>query len=235
MNLKKEMLANGIFVYKNVFNNSEKIIEKLESVLSSEKSKYKWRSASTGYANFNKKYRDCKDFKIKINKDINIALGGGIETTFSDLNNLTEEELILKSVYEDSYLPQIDPVEDYRRMYNIAPLTYWESFNFVKYGADNHFSIHSDHGYSYICTLSSVGYLNDNYEGGELYFDKFNLKIKPEAGDLYLFPSSFIYSHAAMPITSGIKYSIVTMLDYLEAAHTPEYREIEKRYTENYL
>jgi predicted 2-oxoglutarate/Fe(II)-dependent dioxygenase YbiX len=79
-----------------------------------------------------------------------------------------------------------------------------------------------------------VGYLNDDYEGGELFFDKLNLKIKPQAGDLYLFPSSYIYSHAAMPVTDGTKYSIVTMLDYLEAPHTPEYREIEKRYTEGY-
>jgi hypothetical protein len=33
-----------------------------------------------------------------------------------------------------------------------------------------------------------------------------------------------------MPVTSGTKYSIVTMLDYLEAAHTPEYRILEKKY-----
>ena len=82
--------------------------------------------------------------------------------------------------------------------------------------------------------LSSVGYLNDNYEGGELFFDKLNLKIKPKAGDLYLFPSAYIYSHAAMPVISGTKYSIVTMLDYLEAPHTPLYREIEKKYTQGY-
>ena len=77
-------------------------------------------------------------------------------------------------------------------------------------------------------------YINDDYEGGELFFDKFNLKIKPKAGDLYLFPSSYLFSHASLPVTSGTKYSIVTMLDYLEAPHTPDYREIEKRYTEGY-
>ena len=82
------------------------------------------------------------------------------------------------------------------------------------------------------CDLSCTVFLNDpdDYEGGELYFDKFNLKIKPKAGDLYLFPSSYLFSHAAMPVTDGIKYSIVTMLDYIEAAHTPEYRKIEKNY-----
>ena len=55
-------------------------------------------------------------------------------------------------------------------MFGLAPLNYWESFNFVKYGEDQHFQVHSDHGYSYICVLSSVGYINDDYEGGEISF-----------------------------------------------------------------
>lgn len=228
-----ELIGPGIVVYRNVFNGKE-IINNLESVLSNDE-RHSWRVAATGYANFNKKYRDCKDFKIKINGKENISLGGGTQVFYAPLDSLSKNEEILKSVYEQSHIPQIEPVEDYRKMFNLAPLTYWESFNFVKYGEDQHFQIHSDHGYSYICVLSSVGYLNDDYEGGELYFDKFDLKIKPQAGDLYLFPSAFIYSHAAMPVTKGTKYSIVTMLDYLEAPHTPEYRTIESRYTKNYL
>jgi hypothetical protein len=229
-----EILGPGILVYRDVFDGP-KMINDLESVLSKNDSVHSWSAASTGYSNLNKKYRDCQDFKIKVNGDTNITLGGGSYTRFVDLDKLSDDEKILKDIYEKSHIPQIEPVEDYRRIFNIAPLTYWESFNFVKYGPDQHFQIHSDHGYSYICVLSSVGYLNDDYEGGELYFDKFDIKIKPKAGDLYLFPSSFIYSHAAMPVTSGTKYSIVTMLDYFEAAHTPEYRKIESRYIENYL
>ena len=115
-------------------------------------------------------------------------------------------------------------------MFNLPPFGYWESFNFIKYGAGQHFQVHSDHGYSYVCVLSSVGYINDDYDGGELYFDKLNLTIKPKAGDLYLFPSSYIYSHSAMPVTKGVKYSVVTMLDYSIATHSPEYRELEQKY-----
>jgi hypothetical protein len=214
-----EMLFHGIVVYRNVFKDTKNTINRLESVLQSGE-EYKWNQATTGYSNNNKKYRDCFDHKIKKLTEDN--------TGKSDL------QLEREQIWEESYKAQIDPVEDYRKMFGIAPLNYWESFNFIKYGQDQHFQVHSDHGYSYICVLSSVGYLNDDYEGGELYFDKFDLKIKPQAGDLYLFPSSYIYSHAAMPVTSGTKYSIVTMLDYLEAPHTPEYREIEKRYTEGY-
>ena len=225
-----EYLAPGIIVYRNVFTDSMNLVSRLENELSKENNPYKWKTAKTGYNLEDKRYRDCADFKIKSNPNGYLMLGG--ESVPPE--NKKETELALEKIWEDSYTAQINPVEDYSKIFGLAPLNYWESFNFVKYGEDQHFQVHSDHGYSYICVLSSVGYINDNYEGGELFFDKLNLKIKPKAGDLYLFPSSYIYSHAAMPVTKGVKYSIVTMLDYLEAPHTPEYREIEKKYTENY-
>lgn len=225
-----EYLYPGIVVYRNVFTKEMDLINRLESELSvdptavgfsdTSEHRYSWKEAMTGYSSNNKKYRDCFDFKIKKNTESPVGKN--------------ESQLRLEQIWQDAYNAQLDPVLDYRTMFGLAPLNYWESFNFVKYGPGQHFQIHSDHGYSYICVLSSVGYINDDYEGGELYFDKLNLKIKPKAGDLYLFPSSYIYSHSAMPVTSGTKYSIVTMLDYLEAPHTPEYREIEKRYTEGY-
>lgn len=225
-----EYLYPGIFVYRDVFKKEMNLIERLEAELSEDSELYKWKTSQTGYALVDKRYRDCADFKIKLNTDDSVTLSG----TNIRPEDKTEKEIRLQKIWEDSYNAQLAPVEDYRRMFGLAPLNYWESFNFVKYGVDQHFQVHSDHGYSYICVLSSVGYINDDYEGGELFFDKINVKIKPKAGDLYLFPSSYIYSHAAMPVTSGVKYSIVTMLDYLEAPHTPDYRDIEKRYTQNY-
>jgi hypothetical protein len=52
------------------------------------------------------------------------------------------------------------------------------------------------------------------------------LNIKPQAGDLYIFPSNYMYPHQAKKVHSGTKYSLVTMLDYSEKYHTPElYRE----------
>jgi predicted 2-oxoglutarate/Fe(II)-dependent dioxygenase YbiX len=113
-------------------------------------------------------------------------------------------------------------------MYNINNLQYWEAFNFIKYGPGQHFKEHHDHGFSYNCTVSLVGYPNDDYEGGELYFRVQNLKIKPDAGDLFIFPSNFMYPHRAMPVISGTKYSIVTMLDYNKKFHTNEMYMVDK-------
>ena len=98
-------------------------------------------------------------------------------------------------------------------------MNYMEAINFVKYGPKQHFAVHADHGFSYICTVSSIVYLNDNYEGGELWFPYLDLKIKPSAGDMIFFPSTYIYAHASLPVSEGIKYSAVTMFDYNDDAH----------------
>jgi predicted 2-oxoglutarate/Fe(II)-dependent dioxygenase YbiX len=95
--------------------------------------------------------------------------------------------------------------------------------NFVKYGPGQHFQEHHDHGYSYNCVVSLVGYPNDDYEGGEINFRLQGLTIKPTAGDLFIFPSNYMYPHTAMPVKSGIKHSIVTMLDYSEKFHKPDF------------
>lgn len=46
-------------------------------------------------------------------------------------------------------------------------------------------------------------YLNDDYEGGELVFDKLNIKLKPSAGSIIFFPC--LESHRVERILSGTK------------------------------
>lgn len=226
-----ETVYPGIIVYRNVFPKEYQFDARLESVLSKTQGKKHWNLAQTGYDTLNKDYRDAWDFKIKENDGGSLMLGNG---NYVEPKDFTEDEIELRQIWREAKSLQMSAVADYMHMFQIPPLNYWESFNFIKYAKDQHFNVHSDHGYSYVCVLSSVGYINDDYEGGELFFDKLGVTVKPKAGDLYLFPSSFIYSHAAMPVKSGTKYAIVTMLDYQEAPHTPLYREIEASYEYNH-
>jgi hypothetical protein len=46
-----------------------------------------------------------------------------------------------------------------------------------------------------------------------------NLKFKPQKGDIVFFPSTYIFAHASLPVTSGTKYSAVTMFDYNDKNH----------------
>ena len=54
-----------------------------------------------------------------------------------------------------------------------------------------------------------VIYLNDDYEGGELYFNEFDIKLKPKAGSIVMYPSSFPYLHESLKIAKGRK-SLIT-------------------------
>lgn len=41
--------------------------------------------------------------------------------------------------------------------------------------------------------ISSLIYLTDNFEGGELFFEDFNFKVKPSAGSFFIFPSFYMH------------------------------------------
>jgi hypothetical protein len=206
---EKQDLGNGIFCYKGVINKEIDVVGRIEANLKpvGDTSNYAWQPAYVGYQQLMPEYRDCVDFKFK-KTDIE--------------NDKSQTSLNLQSLWQDLYDVKLPAVQDYSRMYNINNLKYWEAFNFIKYGPEQHFKEHHDHGYSYNCTVSLVAYPNDDYEGGELFFRLQNLKVKAEAGDLFIFPSNFMYPHQAMPVTSGTKYSIVTMLDYSKKFHTPD-------------
>jgi hypothetical protein len=206
---EKINLGNGITCYRGVINKDIDVVNRIESYLKpvGDTTGYSWQPAYVGYQQLMPDYRDCVDFKFK-KTDIE--------------PDKSETSLKLQSLWQDLYDVKLPAVEDYSRDYNINGLKYWEAFNFIKYGPGQHFQEHHDHGFSYNCTVSLVAYPNDDYEGGELFFRLQNLKVKAEAGDLYIFPSNYMYPHQAMPVTSGTKYSIVTMLDYNKKYHTPE-------------
>ena len=56
--------------------------------------------------------------------------------------------------------------------------------------------------------LSGLFYLNEDYEGGELYFPLQNIQFKPKAGGAYFFPGDKNFIHGVTEVTSGIRYVI---------------------------
>jgi 2OG-Fe(II) oxygenase superfamily len=206
--MKTEILSDprlGILVYKNAIPKEVDIINRLESTIGkSTTMPFMWCEALVGYSQKMPEYRDCVDCKIG---DVHI-------------NNLHHYPQFaeLRNIYNDTATAIRACMTDYQSRYNIN-MEYMEAINFVRYGANQHFQVHTDHGFSYTCTVSSVAYFNDDYEGGELWFPYLDLTFKPEAGDIVMFPSTFIYAHAARPVISGVKYSGVTMFDYNDRNH----------------
>lgn len=58
--------------------------------------------------------------------------------------------------------------------------------------------------------FSLLIYLNDDFEGGAIYFNNFDLRIQPKAGMLVAFPSDYRYLHTAEKVISGERYAIVS-------------------------
>jgi hypothetical protein len=56
--------------------------------------------------------------------------------------------------------------------------------------------------------LAGLFYLNDDYDGGQLYFKNQEIEFKPKPGAAYFFPGDIEYSHGVKEITDGIRYVI---------------------------
>jgi len=87
---------------------------------------------------------------------------------------------------------------------------------FNRYTKDTEMKLHCDHIQSMfdgerkgIPTLTILGLLNDDYEGGELmmFGDK---KIDLHPGSVVVFPSNFMFPHEVKPVLSGVRYSYVS-------------------------
>jgi hypothetical protein len=59
-----------------------------------------------------------------------------------------------------------------------------------------------------------VLYLNEDYEGGEIYFPNQNSSFKPKANTLAFFPGDAEFLHGVTEITSGTRYTLSTFWTY---------------------
>lgn len=62
--------------------------------------------------------------------------------------------------------------------------------------------------------ISIVGYLNQNFTGGETFFDRQDVKVTPQTGSVLVFPAYFTHPHQALPVKSGVKYAFTSWLYY---------------------
>ena len=95
----------------------------------------------------------------------------------------------------------------------------WQGYTevrFNRYNEDRLMALHCDHIHSLfdgerkgIPTMTCLTILNDEYEGGEfIMFD--DLEIKLKAGDLLIFPATFLYPHKINPVKTGTRHTFVS-------------------------
>lgn len=61
--------------------------------------------------------------------------------------------------------------------------------------------------------FAAIGYINDDYEDGELFFSELNLEVRPPAGSLMIFPGSSLYRHGVKaPGPGKSRYALPTFV-----------------------
>ena len=91
-----------------------------------------------------------------------------------------------------------------------------EGIDLLRYEKGGFYKPHVDSGADGFRKYSIVTFLNNDYEGGQLrffckgkngeeYFD-----IQPEPGKCVIWPSTYLFLHAALPVLEGTRYAMVS-------------------------
>jgi hypothetical protein len=198
--VEKKVIGPGIVVYKNLDINYKTIIPEIKMLL--DKQVVEWEKSFAVINNekvVNKTIRDSSSFILKLFTN---KIKYDINQTDDDLYNL--------SIRVSTLINQ--KIKDYESFLNVPNENIFEDYRVIKYDVDQHFGLHIDDGILHdnlYRRVSSVFYINDDYEGGEINFPNFNISYKPNANDLLVFPSNFMYAHSVSPVIKGTKYCIV--------------------------
>ena len=91
------------------------------------------------------------------------------------------------------------------------------SFNIQKYEIGGHFNMmHCERAniQSMHRVFAWMTYLNDVEDGGETYFDYYDLKIKPSSGKTLIWPAEWTHAHKGEILNKGYKYIITGWMHF---------------------
>lgn len=186
------VVAGCIDIFENAWPNPLETIKMVEDETLNPESGVSWTRATT--------------IGQGINQDSRTNYHLGITNAAEESGNA-----IAQNIHNQMYLLLLASTIPYAKKHEIEEM-YHEPYNMLKYRDGQHYKAHSDGTTNTGRSISAIVYLNNDYDGGEVEFVNFGIKIKPEPGMLLLFPSNYAYRHVAHPVTSGTKYAIVTWI-----------------------
>jgi predicted 2-oxoglutarate/Fe(II)-dependent dioxygenase YbiX len=116
-------------------------------------------------------------------------------TFFDDLRNKFQEGV--EMVFER----KVKPNTSHAQKWDVGGFAAPHSDNSDHDGEPNPFEINK-----YVGIL----YLNDDYEGGTLYFPDHNIEFKPKAYSWVVFPGGVENIHGVKEVTKGVRYTMVS-------------------------
>ena len=186
-------VAGCVEIFENVWPEPDNTISMIENRVRDPNTDMCWEKATT--------FGDGQFQNLRTNKHLGI-------TNYAHVYN----DDVFQQVHNQFYALLLATTRGYQQRFGIEEGLWHEDYNLLKYSDRQQYGQHYDGTSHNSRAVSAICYLNNNYEGGDLEFVNFKLKIKPEPGMLVLFPSSYAYAHIAHPIISGTKYAIVTWL-----------------------
>jgi hypothetical protein len=96
-------------------------------------------------------------------------------------------------------------------LYGRPPGVFVHCLALLKYGVGGNMRMHSDRMNEECsdCVLSAVMYLNDAYEGGEIFFPRISKSYHPAPGTCVSYPSLWpAYDHGVHAVTAGTRYAM---------------------------
>ena len=181
-----------IDIFENVWPDTKETIELMEKECNDPSSGVRWNKAGTIGAGVNQK--DRTNYLTYITEGAR------------DYDNRA-----CQSIHNQMYSLLTSTTIPYAQKHDIDQLQH-EEYSMLRYSGGQEYKAHADGTTATGRAISAILYLNDDYEGGEVEFVNFDIKIKPKPGMLLLFPSTYPYTHIAHPVKSGIKYAIVTWI-----------------------
>ena len=175
------------------------------------------------------RYYDRVVSKEWCNKVIDLFEQSKKDTFDNDRKSFTELNIEGKEEFKDikeTYIRVLKQnLQHFMKEVNIEehhfpPVIDMENIRIKKYEANgkdvfkNHVDIIRSQGPSSKRFLVFIMYLSDVEEGGETSIPRYNVKCKPKAGRLLMFPPFWTHPHQGEKVIKGTKYQIMTYLHY---------------------
>ena len=205
MDIKKEYLIPGVVAYYDVMKSPQDFISDVEGL--EEIKNLSWTPGTIRDANDNPETSNQISNSIREVETIGLPPFDRVPALKESANG---PGLMLHEHLNQTVFPV---ARDYAIEHGIFGYANGENWQILKYGAGHHFDNHVDDSKSYPRTFSISYYLNDDYEGGEIEFPRFGLKIKPVANQAIVFPANYVYNHKIYPVTKGTRYTIVNWFE----------------------
>lgn len=199
MSLVIERPETNIVYFKGVIKNYQEIIDAIESLSNDAVSDWRpWNGHGSST-----RYGDIKDVRkdkiVEINSDKDRAKAAfAINCLTNKMSECAIEYADIFNIDRDALYYAVSLLTDPRTTMGINK---YDEGAFM----GSHVDFNED---NYYLAYTIVVYLNDDYEGGELYFNDLDIIIKPEAGSIIMYPSSAPYSHQSLKVLKGRKMLI---------------------------